>query len=80
MYLYMGLIKWICSRFKCASNCAFNVDDLPHDLLDIDLSKYRLKEKDLKAIMKIMEKRPSKHDYKHCRGNKSINIENNFNI
>ena len=61
----MGLIKWFCSRFKCASNCAFNVEDLPHDLLDIDLSKY---------------KRPSKHHYKHCRGKNNINIENNFNI
>jgi len=78
--MIMGLVKWICSRFKCTSNCAFNVDDLPHDLLDIDLSKYRLKEKDYKAILKIMAKRPSKHDYKHCRKEGNINIVDSFKI
>jgi hypothetical protein len=60
-----GIIKWLCKRFKCGSECMFNVEDLPIDLLDIDLSKYQLKDEDLKRIWKIQSKRPSVHNYKH---------------
>ena len=36
----MGLAKWLAGLFKCESKCVFNVDTLPEDFLDIDLSKY----------------------------------------
>tara|TARA_R110000868_G_scaffold52579_1_gene165923 strand:+ start:910 stop:1128 length:219 start_codon:yes stop_codon:yes gene_type:complete len=61
----MGLLKWLCALFKCESKCIFNVDSLPDDMLDIDLSQYTLKEKDYKAIYKIMLKRPSIMTHKH---------------
>ena len=61
----MGLLKWFCRRFKCMSDCAFNVEDFDTDLLDIDLSQYQLKVGDLIQIEKIAKKRPSVHTYKH---------------
>lgn len=63
----MGLFKWLCALFGCESKCVFNKEALPDDFLDIDLNQYSLKEKDLKAIYKIMVKRPSKHTYVHKR-------------
>jgi len=63
----MGLFKWLCALFGCESKCHFNAEALPDDFLDIDLSQYSLKEKDLKAIYKIMVKRPSVITHKHRR-------------
>ena len=60
----MGLIKWICKRFKCTSNCMIN-GEIPDDIQNIDLSKYILKPDDIKLLMKIQTKRPSVHNYKH---------------
>lgn len=68
----MGFLQWLCKRFKCASECMLNVDDLPIDLLDIDLSQYQLTNEDKKFVWKIQNKRPSVHNYKHR--NKKPNI------
>tara|TARA_R110000787_G_scaffold158123_1_gene272047 strand:- start:9361 stop:9585 length:225 start_codon:yes stop_codon:yes gene_type:complete len=62
-----NIIKWLCKRFKCDSECTFNVADLPKDLLHIDLSQYQLKPEDLKVIWNIQNKRPSVHNYKHAK-------------
>tara|TARA_R110000823_G_scaffold206489_1_gene337173 strand:+ start:97 stop:306 length:210 start_codon:yes stop_codon:yes gene_type:complete len=65
----MGLLKSILKRFRCKSKCAFNSEDFNQDLLNVDLSKYRLKVNDLMAIEKIIRKRPSINTYKHTRNN-----------
>tara|TARA_R110001632_G_scaffold40800_4_gene102363 strand:+ start:1598 stop:1834 length:237 start_codon:yes stop_codon:yes gene_type:complete len=78
----MGILKWLISKFSCKSDCQFNTDDLPDDFLDIDLNQYRLKKKDLQAVFKIMNKRPSKNTHRHYRVKKigNLNIETNYNI
>ncbi len=55
----MGLLKWIAKKFKCESKCMYNIDDEKYDrrAFDIPLSHYELKIKDLKRIMKILNKR-----------------------
>lgn len=70
----MGLLKWLCRRFKCASECMLNVDDLPIDLLDIDLTQYQLTDDDKKYVWKIQTKRPSVHTYKHRKQTKTVEI------
>lgn len=70
-----NLIVWILERSTCTSGseCAFNVRDLPEDFLCVDLSQYKLKDKDLKYLKKLVDKRPSIHNYKHS-GNKDFKI------
>ena len=63
----MGIFKFLVNLFKCESSCAFNRNDLPEDMLDIDLSLYKLKDSDLKVIKNIMEKRPSIVKHKHLK-------------
>jgi hypothetical protein len=63
----MGLLKWICNLFSCKSDCVFNAADCDIDLLDIDLSKYILKNEDLKVIQNIRNKRPSSQKYVHSK-------------
>lgn len=55
----MGLIKWLCKKFKCNSSCAYNGNEefLNHDLMNERLSNYQLKIKDLKKIYRILNKR-----------------------
>ena len=65
----MGLFKNIIKRFACKSKCTFNTEDFNNDLLNIDLTKYKLKPSDLMAIEKIIRKRPSINFYKHHRNN-----------
>lgn len=69
----MGWLKQILKRFACNSKCTFNSSDFDKELVDIDLSKYKLKINDLIAIDKIIRKRPSIHTYKH---DKKDNIDN----
>ena len=55
----MGLLKWICVKFKCNSNCAYNGNEefLNHDIMNETLSNYQLKIKDVKKIYRILGKR-----------------------
>tara|TARA_R110001632_G_C11109823_1_gene392240 strand:- start:179 stop:406 length:228 start_codon:yes stop_codon:yes gene_type:complete len=61
----MGLCKWILKKFKCQSNCTFNVEEFKEETIHIDLSKYRLKKSDMVNITKIVKKRPSIYTYIH---------------
>ena len=55
----MGLLKWLCRKFKCNSNCAYNGNEefLNHDIMNETLANYQLKIKDLKKIYRILGKR-----------------------
>ena len=53
----MGLIKWICKRFKCESSCRFNEEVFDIDKMNINLNNYQLKYKDINTIHKILIKR-----------------------
>ena len=55
----MGLLKWLCKKFKCNSNCAYNGNEefLNQDIMNERLSNYQLKIKDLKKIYRILGKR-----------------------
>jgi hypothetical protein len=74
----MDLIKALFKKFKCSSECDFNIKDVPDDLFRIDLSQYMLKDKDVKRLLKIQKNRPSKHNYTHrpIRHNYSPSITN----
>tara|TARA_R110002153_G_scaffold169258_1_gene322083 strand:- start:331 stop:534 length:204 start_codon:yes stop_codon:yes gene_type:complete len=53
----MGLIKWICSKFICTSNCSFNNELFDIEFSNQKISDYKLKNKDLMVIHKILNKR-----------------------
>jgi len=53
----MGLIKWICSKFFCTSNCSFNNELFDIEFSNQKISDYKLKNKDLMVIHKILNKR-----------------------
>ena len=53
----MGLIKWLCRRFKCNSECIFNEEVVDIDKMNINLNNYELKYKDIHKIHKILIKR-----------------------
>ena len=68
----MGLCKWILKKFRCNSNCTFNIDieEFNNEIVYIDLSKYKLKKSDMKNITKIVKKRPSIYTYIHPNNSK----------
>jgi len=55
----MGLLKWLCKKFKCQSSCAYDGNDtiFNKNSMNKNLSHYQLKIKDIKKIMKILNKR-----------------------
>jgi len=56
----MCLIKYLCEKFSCKSTCMYNLDEEVYDrhkLYNIPLEHYQLKIKDIKKIMKILNKR-----------------------
>ena len=55
----MGLLKFIAKKFKCSSSCIYDPDDEVFDRksMGMPLSEYQLKFKDIKKIMKILNKR-----------------------
>ena len=55
----MGLLKWLCKKFKCNSSCVFdgNEEFLNNQIMNERLSNYQLKIKDLKKIYRILGKR-----------------------
>ena len=57
--MFIKLIKWICSKFKCNSSCTYNIENNIFDsqIMDQSLSMYDLKLKDIKKVYKILNKR-----------------------
>jgi len=53
----MGLFKWFCSKIICTSNCSFNNEIFDIEFYNQKLSDYKLKNKDLIVIQKILNKR-----------------------
>ena len=53
----MGLIKFFVSMFSCKSSCKFNNSEYNIDLHNKSLSQFKLKNKDITAIHKILVKR-----------------------
>lgn len=53
----MGLIKFFVSMFSCKSSCKFNNSEYNIDLHNKSLSQFKLKNKDITAIHKILAKR-----------------------
>ncbi len=55
----MGLFKYILGKFKCSSSCMYNIENEIYDnnKFNVPISHYELKYKDLKTIMKILNKR-----------------------
>ena len=55
----MGLIKYILKKFSCNSSCVYNANDemFNRESMSAPLSQYELKFKDIKKIMKILNKR-----------------------
>ena len=56
----MGLLKWFCKRFICNSSCSYNNEIFCKESLNTRLDCYDLKFKDIKKIMKILNKRDLK--------------------
>jgi hypothetical protein len=53
----MGLIKFICSKFTCKSTCSYNNEIFDSSHLSVPLEQFNLKMKDVKKILKILNKR-----------------------
>ena len=55
----MGLLKYILKKFSCNSSCVYNANDemFNRESMSAPLSQYELKFKDIKKIMKILNKR-----------------------
>lgn len=55
----MGICKYILQKFSCKSSCVYNIDNEMYDrrAFDKPLAHYQLKIKDVKKIMKILNKR-----------------------
>ena len=53
----MGLIKFICSKFTCKSTCSYNNEIFDSSHLSVPLEQFNLKMKDVKRILKILNKR-----------------------
>ena len=55
----MGILKYILKKFSCKSSCMYNPNNEMFNRQSIShpLSQYELKFKDIKKIMKILNKR-----------------------
>jgi hypothetical protein len=53
----MGLLKYLCSKFSCKSSCKFNNELFDSSHLAMSLDNYDLKMKDVKRILRILNKR-----------------------
>lgn len=77
MYCYiMGLLKKILEKCSCKSSCMYNIDEELYDRrrLDIPISHYELKIKDVKKIMKILNKRQYLTYPRYYRGQPIIEL------
>ena len=57
----MGLIKYFLKKMKFSSSCMYNIEDEMYDRnkMNMPISQFELKYKDVKKIMKILNKRDS---------------------
>ena len=55
----MGILKYILKKFSCKSSCMYNPNNemFNRQSMSLPLSQYELKFKDIKKIMKILNKR-----------------------
>ena len=56
----MGILKWLCRKFKCESSCMFNEQEFNMAHHHQCIGDYQLKHKDIEKIHKILNKRPLK--------------------
>lgn len=60
----MGMLKWICKKFSCSSNCKYNgeLEGCPQRLTERikNIDNYDLNIKDLLMISKIVSKKKLK--------------------
>lgn len=60
----MGILKWICKKFSCSSNCKYNgeLEGCPQKLSERikNIENYDLNIKDLLMISKIVSKKKLK--------------------
>jgi len=61
----MGILKWICKKFSCSSNCKYNaeLEGCPDKLTENikNIQNYELTIKDLMNISKILSKKSLKN-------------------
>lgn len=50
----------ILKKFSCSSNCKFNNQEYDHTAIDRRMTEYKLKNKDIEKILKILSKRELK--------------------
>jgi hypothetical protein len=57
--IYMGILSYIAKKFSCKSSCTYNADEelFNRESMSTPLSHYELKFKDIKKIMRILNKR-----------------------
>lgn len=53
----MGLFKFLCKKFACKSSCVYNNEMFDSSHLAQPLDNFELKMKDVKKILKILNKR-----------------------
>ena len=55
----MGICKYLLSKLSCKSSCVYNIDNEMYDrsAFNKPLTNYQLKIKDMKKILKILNKR-----------------------
>ena len=62
----MGILKWICKKFSCSSNCKYNaeLEGCPQKLTETikNIQNYELTIKDLMNISKIISKKTLKNN------------------
>ena len=63
----MGILKWICGKISCHSDCKFNgeLQGCPQELAETisNIDNYKLSIKDAMIIGKILKKRPTKIEW-----------------
>lgn len=59
----MGICRFILTKISCKSSCVYNIDNEMYDrnAFTKPLAHYQLKIKDMKKIMKILNKREYIH-------------------
>ena len=55
----MGLLSYVVKKFSCKSSCVYNANEemFNRESMSLPLSQYELKFKDIKKIMRILNKR-----------------------
>lgn len=55
----MKMLRWLCKKFKCKSSCVYNVEEeiFNDSVMRQSLDSYQLKIKDIKTIVRILNKR-----------------------